>query len=58
MFRALKLRKVPTVMVRFPDEGHDRSRTGSPWRRIDRLRHIVGWFDKWLLGKSHPEYEP
>jgi dipeptidyl aminopeptidase/acylaminoacyl peptidase len=57
MFRALKLRKVPVVMVRFPDEGHELSRSGAPWRRIDRLRHIVAWFDKWLLGKAAPEYE-
>ena len=57
MFRALKYRKVPVVMVRFPDEGHELSRSGAPWRRIDRLRHIVGWFDKWLKGETKPEYE-
>ncbi len=57
MFRALKLRKVPVVMVRFPDEGHDLSRSGHPWRRVDRLRHIVGWFDKWLMGVAKPEYD-
>lgn len=58
MFRALKLRKVPVVMVRFPGEGHELSRSGAPWHRVDRLRHIVAWFDKWLLGKPHQEYEP
>ena len=57
MFRALKLRKVPVVMVRFPDEGHELSRSGAPWRRIDRLRHIVGWFDKWLKGERKDEYD-
>jgi len=57
MFRALKYRKVPVVMVRFPDEGHELSRSGAPWRRIDRLRHIVGWFDKWLKGEKRPEYD-
>jgi dipeptidyl aminopeptidase/acylaminoacyl peptidase len=57
MFRALKLRKVPVVMVRFPGEGHELSRSGAPWRRIDRLRHIVGWFDHWLLGQTRSEYE-
>jgi dipeptidyl aminopeptidase/acylaminoacyl peptidase len=56
MFRALKLRKVPVVMVRFPQEGHELSRSGAPWRRIDRLRHIVGWFDKWLKGERRTEY--
>ena len=57
MFRALKMRKVPVVMVRFPGEGHELSRSGAPWRRIDRLRHIVGWFDHWLLGKKNGEYQ-
>lgn len=57
LFRALKYRKIPTVMVRFPNEGHELSRSGQPWHRIERLQHIVGWFDKWLLGASKPEYE-
>ncbi|HWY51270.1 MAG TPA: S9 family peptidase [Chthoniobacterales bacterium] len=57
MFRALKFRKIPTVMVRFPDESHELSRSGKPWHRVERLQNIVGWFDHWLLGTSKPEYE-
>jgi len=57
MFRALKFRKIPTVMVRFPNESHELSRSGQPWHRIERLEHIVGWFDKWLMGVSKPEYD-
>jgi dipeptidyl aminopeptidase/acylaminoacyl peptidase len=57
MFRALKYRKVPTVMVRFPNESHELSRSGQPWHRIERLQHIVGWFDKWLMGMQKPEYD-
>jgi dipeptidyl aminopeptidase/acylaminoacyl peptidase len=57
MFRALKYRKIPTVMVRFPNESHELSRSGLPWHRIERLQHIVGWFDKWLMGMPKPEYE-
>ncbi len=57
MFRALKYRRIPTVMVRFPNESHELSRSGQPWHRIERLQHIVGWFDKWLLGVSKPEYD-
>lgn len=57
MFRALKYRKIPTVMVRFPNESHELSRSGQPWHRIERLEHIVGWFDHWLLGVPKPEYE-
>jgi dipeptidyl aminopeptidase/acylaminoacyl peptidase len=57
MFRALKYRKIPTVMVRFPNESHELSRSGQPWHRIERLEHIVGWFDHWLMGVPKPEYE-
>ena len=57
MFRALKFRKIPTVMVKFPNETHELSRSGQPWHRVERLQHIVGWFDHWLLGIPKPEYE-
>jgi dipeptidyl aminopeptidase/acylaminoacyl peptidase len=52
LFRALKYLKRETVMVRFPDENHELSRSGKPWHRIERLRHIVGWFDTHLMGKK------
>jgi len=57
MFRALKFRKIPAVMVRFPNESHELSRSGQPWHRIERLQNIVGWFDHWLMGVLKPEYE-
>jgi dipeptidyl aminopeptidase/acylaminoacyl peptidase len=57
LFRALKFLKRPTAMVVFPRETHELSRSGEPWHRIERLDHIVGWFDKWIMGVSHPEYD-
>jgi dipeptidyl aminopeptidase/acylaminoacyl peptidase len=57
MFRALKFLKVPTVMVRFPEESHELSRSGRPWHRIERLQHIVAWFDKYLQGKATIDYD-
>jgi len=56
MFRALKYRKIPTVMVRFPRETHELSRSGEPWHRVERLQHIVGWMDQWLQGKKNVAY--
>jgi dipeptidyl aminopeptidase/acylaminoacyl peptidase len=56
MFRALKYRHVPAVMVRFPGESHELSRSGQPWHRVERLEHIVGWFDHYLMGVAKPEY--
>jgi dipeptidyl aminopeptidase/acylaminoacyl peptidase len=57
MFRALKALKKPTVMVRFPGESHELSRSGKPWHRVERLQHIVNWFDKYLMGKPMPQYD-
>src|SRR5438309_747393 len=57
LFRALKFLKRPTAMVIFPRETHELSRSGEPWHRIERLDHIMGWFDKWLMGVPHPEYD-
>jgi dipeptidyl aminopeptidase/acylaminoacyl peptidase len=56
MFRALKYRRIPTVMVRFPRETHELSRSGEPWHRVERLQHIVGWMDQWLQGKKNAAY--
>ena len=57
MFRALKYLHRPTAMVRFPDESHELSRSGQPWHRIERMRHIAAWFDKYVLGEKVPGYE-
>jgi dipeptidyl aminopeptidase/acylaminoacyl peptidase len=56
MFRALRYLKVPTVMVRFPGETHELSRSGKPRHRVERLQHIVGWFEHWINGKTDPQY--
>jgi dipeptidyl aminopeptidase/acylaminoacyl peptidase len=57
MFRALKYRKVPTAMVRFPNESHELSRSGAPWHRVERLQHIVNWFEKYLQDKPIKIYD-
>jgi dipeptidyl aminopeptidase/acylaminoacyl peptidase len=57
MFRALKYLKVPVVMIRFPGESHELSRSGKPWHRVERLQHIVAWFDKYLQGQQIDTYE-
>jgi dipeptidyl aminopeptidase/acylaminoacyl peptidase len=56
-FRALKYRHIDTVMVRFPRESHELSRSGEPWHRVERLENIVNWFDKYLMGMPEPQYD-
>ncbi len=48
VFVALKKLGVPTEMVRFPDESHGLSRGGRTDRRIERLKRIAGWFERYL----------
>ncbi len=48
VFVALKRLGVDTEMVRFPDEPHGLSRGGRTDRRIERLEHILRWFDRYL----------
>jgi dipeptidyl aminopeptidase/acylaminoacyl peptidase len=48
VFVALKSLGVESEMVRFPDEFHGLSRTGRTDRRIARLNHILGWFERHL----------
>jgi len=48
MFVALTRLGREVGFVRFPDEGHELSRSGTPSRRLARLHHLLGWFDRHL----------
>ncbi len=48
LFGALRLLGKTVELVRFPEESHDLSRNGRPDRRVERLRRIAGWFERFL----------
>ncbi|MGB3345816.1 MAG: S9 family peptidase [Candidatus Humimicrobiia bacterium] len=48
IFVALKKLGVDTEMVSFPEEPHGLSRSGRTDKRMERLKHIAGWFDRYL----------
>ncbi len=48
LFGALRLLGKTVELVRFPEESHDLSRGGRPDRRIERLKRIVAWYEKYL----------
>ena len=52
LFVALKLQRKEVVLVRFPDENHDLSRTGRPRHRLERFRIILDWFERQLRGED------
>lgn len=46
LYRALKVLGRPVEYVRYPDAGHDLSRSGDPRQRVDRLLRIVEFFER------------
>ncbi|MGH7763311.1 MAG: prolyl oligopeptidase family serine peptidase [Candidatus Dormibacteraceae bacterium] len=48
LFGALRLLGKTVELVRFPEESHDLSRNGRPDRRVERLRRIAGWYERFL----------
>jgi dipeptidyl aminopeptidase/acylaminoacyl peptidase len=51
MFRALAVLGQPVEYVRYPDAGHDLSRTGDPKQRLDRLNRIIEFFERYIDNK-------
>ena len=48
VFAALQRMGVASEMVLFPGESHGLSRGGRTDRRVQRLTHMLRWFDKYL----------
>src|SRR5439155_27261959 len=48
LFGAMRLLGKTVELVRFPEESHDLSRNGRPDRRVERLRRIAGWYERYL----------
>jgi dipeptidyl aminopeptidase/acylaminoacyl peptidase len=59
MFGALRLLGKTVELVRFPEESHDLSRNGRPDRRVERLKRITAWYERFLgtaaVGRPAPE---
>jgi dipeptidyl aminopeptidase/acylaminoacyl peptidase len=48
LFGAMRLLGKTVELVRFPEESHDLSRSGRPDRRVERLRRIAAWYERFL----------
>jgi dipeptidyl aminopeptidase/acylaminoacyl peptidase len=48
LFVTLRLARKPVELVRFPAEGHELSRSGSPRHRVRRFEILLEWFDRHL----------
>ena len=52
LYRALKELGRPVEYVRYPDAGHDLSRSGDPRQRMDRLNRIIDFFERHIDNKQ------
>lgn len=55
LYKSLKILNKPVEYVRYPDEGHELSRSGNPLRMMDRLIRIIEFFERYA---KHPEIPP
>ncbi len=46
LYRSLKALNRPVEYIRYPNAGHDLSRTGDPTHRMDRLNRIIEFFER------------
>jgi dipeptidyl aminopeptidase/acylaminoacyl peptidase len=49
LFSVLRSLRRPVRFMRAPGESHELTRSGSPFRRIENLEHIRGWFTHYLV---------
>ena len=55
LYKSLKILGKPVEYIRYPNEGHELSRSGNPLRMMDRLIRIVEFFERYA---KHPEVPP
>ncbi|PZX61132.1 dipeptidyl aminopeptidase/acylaminoacyl peptidase [Algoriphagus ratkowskyi] len=51
LYKSLKILGKPVEYVRYPNEGHELSRSGAVHRRLDRMGRIVEFFERYV---EHP----
>jgi dipeptidyl aminopeptidase/acylaminoacyl peptidase len=60
LFAVLRSHKRTVRLMRVPEESHELTRSGTPFRRVDNLRLIDEWFRHFLIdGKTRlPKIDP
>ena len=51
LYKSLKILGKPVEYIRYPEEGHELSRSGAIHRRLDRIGRIVEFFERYV---THP----
>ena len=55
LFRVLRKNGVESRFVRYPDEGHELSRSGQPGHVVDRIERVVRWFNGYSAHHDVPK---
>jgi dipeptidyl aminopeptidase/acylaminoacyl peptidase len=49
LFTVLRSLRRPVRLMRVPDETHELTRSGKPWRRVENIERIRDWFVHYLV---------
>jgi dipeptidyl aminopeptidase/acylaminoacyl peptidase len=49
LFARLRRLRRPVRLMRVPDESHELTRSGTPWRRAENLVQVRDWFSHFLV---------
>ena len=49
LFTVLRSKRRPVRLLRVPEETHELTRSGTPYRRVENLRVVEGWFRHFLV---------
>ncbi len=49
LFTALRSLRRPVRLMRVPDESHELTRSGTPFRRVENAAQICAWFEHFLI---------
>jgi dipeptidyl aminopeptidase/acylaminoacyl peptidase len=49
LFTVLRSLRRPVRLLRVPEETHELTRSGTPFRRVENLRIVLDWFSHFLL---------
>jgi dipeptidyl aminopeptidase/acylaminoacyl peptidase len=53
LFTVLRSLRRPVRLLRVPEETHELTRSGTPFRRIENLRIVLDWFRHFLVDGKH-----
>jgi dipeptidyl aminopeptidase/acylaminoacyl peptidase len=52
LFTVLRSKRRPVRMMRVPDETHELTRSGTPYRRVENLVQVRDWFRHYLVARK------